>query len=760
MMQRNGGNKNPLVQSAVNWFVIQNVDDQVIPPRGICAITGVLADGTVTVTRPVTDNQTDVLFNGLAQVGVGRRGQAHQSFPAIVAYDQDPETMLDPANGDVWGTQADSWYLEKSGTGFRVAGDGVNSLCVVIPQSRFVGGTGINQGATAGGNSSTGSTVNTDGINGPYDLSNVILDGFTGLRWGPPAELLPPVVVSATIHSGGSIADGAVYYVITAVSGTELPNTTVTSGAVTVDGSSNLVVPVEDGSAFLDGSWVEVSDGTNSIYGQILSGGETDTLVLAGASAVVVGTATDLAIGSPLNDDAGETMASNEVTATSASANNSVVLVWTHRAGAVSYNIYRSTTSIADDPYGPSSFIANVAVNITTAPAATIGTSATLTYTDGAETPGTGTPPVSGTVMTPAVLWMLPAAAGGSGVTFAFENTTASGTWPNFSATATTAVMFDGTNGLTALVSGSTVTIGSVARMTVASENAISPATGVSAFVPTEFLVNCVNGLTAVHSGTTFIQSLNEANYIVTVGSPTFTGYFNPGAVTTNSQTWAGTKIPLDGISTPIISFGYFPTELYGAYDQTPTPLTMADALTYSTKGTGDYGWISSKWFNILDATTMNGAGLGYAGTGLNISAAPFSDGNQTTNILMRDGQITLTTTKVLSGQYIPVLDIYSSGSSSWANMFGSTIDLGSLRLINDSTYEGFAIGNPDSTGCASRVYGGLHICTANSSPPGITSYGALYVDGSIQVWDPYSTPPAWVGVVTSATPLDGGTLP
>ena len=70
-------------------------------------------------------------------------GRPTRVFPAIVAYNQDPQTGDIPGNGNVWGVQAGSWYLEKAGSGFRVVGaGGDNQLCVVVPATVTPAGIG------------------------------------------------------------------------------------------------------------------------------------------------------------------------------------------------------------------------------------------------------------------------------------------------------------------------------------------------------------------------------------------------------------------------------------------------------------------------------------------------------------------------------------------------------------------------------------------------------------------------------------------
>lgn len=73
---------------------------------------------------------------------------------------------------------------------------------------------------------------------------------------------------------------------------------TSTTGAIT--GSTARTVPVTNGGGFRNNSWLYVTDGTNSLYGQISSGGGTTTLTVSATGMVIVGTANSIATGSPV----------------------------------------------------------------------------------------------------------------------------------------------------------------------------------------------------------------------------------------------------------------------------------------------------------------------------------------------------------------------------------------------------------------------------------------------------------------------------
>lgn len=141
----------------------------------------------------------------------------------------------------------------------------------------------INQGALSGDipgcHAGTGNVGNIDGINGPYDPTELQIDGHGGLRVGIPGYLYPPKEVHALPSIGsGNLPPGTWYYVITSVT------------------------------------------------------------------------------------QAGESTQSAEVSCvTTAPGGGGVILSWTHRIGAIAYNIYRSDVS---GNYGPDSFVYTYNVNI------------------------------------------------------------------------------------------------------------------------------------------------------------------------------------------------------------------------------------------------------------------------------------------------------------------------------------------------------------------------------------------------------------
>jgi hypothetical protein len=109
---------------------ILNVDTLPIPPYALLAFTGVSDEGFITVKRPTRNSQTDLLINGPGVIPPLATGAASQTFPAIVAYDED--LGVTPAAGDTWGSVADSWFLDPTQTGFMVIGGAGAGLVNVV----------------------------------------------------------------------------------------------------------------------------------------------------------------------------------------------------------------------------------------------------------------------------------------------------------------------------------------------------------------------------------------------------------------------------------------------------------------------------------------------------------------------------------------------------------------------------------------------------------------------------------------------------
>src|SRR4051794_21783705 len=72
-----------------------------------------------------------------------------------------------------------------------------------------------------------------------------------------------------------------------------------TTAAIT--GSTTRTVPITAGAlAIVNGVWILTTDGTNSLYGQVSSGGGTSSIVIASTGMLIAGTANSIAVGSPV----------------------------------------------------------------------------------------------------------------------------------------------------------------------------------------------------------------------------------------------------------------------------------------------------------------------------------------------------------------------------------------------------------------------------------------------------------------------------
>jgi hypothetical protein len=141
-------NRQPAAPGAdsTRWYPVRNVGANDLPPRCLLAISGLDADGTLTVDVPSADGQTvGILVNGLHALPVtvldsdgvptAGYGQAHSEFPAVVAYDGGSGEV--PAIGDTWGVEAGSVLLASGKAGFLVLSDpDTDSELVLVTRSQ------------------------------------------------------------------------------------------------------------------------------------------------------------------------------------------------------------------------------------------------------------------------------------------------------------------------------------------------------------------------------------------------------------------------------------------------------------------------------------------------------------------------------------------------------------------------------------------------------------------------------------------------
>lgn len=117
----------------INWYTVRNTESESVPPFGVMLIAGSDTDGTLTITRPSADSQTQgILFNGAFGIPAGQKGQGYQATVMAGAYDTADGA---PAVGNSYGTLASDWRLRKSNTGFTTVSTG-DSGAVLVVQSQ------------------------------------------------------------------------------------------------------------------------------------------------------------------------------------------------------------------------------------------------------------------------------------------------------------------------------------------------------------------------------------------------------------------------------------------------------------------------------------------------------------------------------------------------------------------------------------------------------------------------------------------------
>ncbi len=249
-------------RSAMRWVPVYNADSQPVPPFGLLAVTGVDTLGNFTVTRPATDSQNGLLISGPGIIPVGGYGQAHQTFPAIIAYDDGgDDTHNTPQVGETWGAVANAWTLSKGYAGFLIlggAGGTVNRLVNAVPITLPTGGVNLQTG--------TSYTI------AQSDLGKLI--SFTNAS--AIAVTLPE---AGTVSGGFAVGFGAFWYCD--VENRGVGTVTITPTTSTIDGAASLALTTDQGVRIF-------SDGTN-YYTQrgMGSGGGSGIELLDKAGSVV-----------------------------------------------------------------------------------------------------------------------------------------------------------------------------------------------------------------------------------------------------------------------------------------------------------------------------------------------------------------------------------------------------------------------------------------------------------------------------------------
>lgn len=265
------------------------------------------------------------------------------------------------------------------------------------------------QGTGAGGMTLTQTVVNGTGPS----------DWISTANWSqgviPQGAVVAPTLSSAAVAAGGALAAGTqLFYKITAINANG--ETTVSGEVNATPSGANLSVLLTWVGSLAGATGYKIYRGTatnaeNVLVATVNSAsattftdtGETATVASPpGSNTAYVTTpvqsATSLAAGGTLSEAStyyyvvtattalGETVKSNEQSATPAGGNDKAVLTWVAVTGATGYKIYRSTTAAT---YGATSLLT------------TIGSGATVTYTDTGTALTTGTPPGSSTAAIP-----------------------------------------------------------------------------------------------------------------------------------------------------------------------------------------------------------------------------------------------------------------------------------------------------------------------------------------------------------------------
>jgi len=137
---------NPLYQ--IRWLPVRNTGAVPIPAFGLVGVVGVDSDGTLQVQAPSLDGQTGLLVV-MEDLAAGANGQAHNSFPATVLYNENDGV---PAVGDTWGVKAGDFLLRAGASGFLIAGGAAAGMVaasaipgapVPLPQVAYGTGGGV-----------------------------------------------------------------------------------------------------------------------------------------------------------------------------------------------------------------------------------------------------------------------------------------------------------------------------------------------------------------------------------------------------------------------------------------------------------------------------------------------------------------------------------------------------------------------------------------------------------------------------------------
>jgi hypothetical protein len=127
-------------------FLFRNQSLTEVPAYGVMLVSGVDADGVLTVTRPDADeiDPSMLVFNTEFPVAADAEGLATCDAPHFAAVDGSPGV------GDGLGTQEDSWELALDQRGFRAWGAAADGVCLVMNRYRAIVGVQCVDGEIVG----------------------------------------------------------------------------------------------------------------------------------------------------------------------------------------------------------------------------------------------------------------------------------------------------------------------------------------------------------------------------------------------------------------------------------------------------------------------------------------------------------------------------------------------------------------------------------------------------------------------------------
>lgn len=119
------------------WLAFLNSSGEAIPPFAVMQIDGTddsdPSRPVIKVKKPEGFGAEHLyLINGLTQVEDGEQSLGTRDVPTYVLFEPESD---DPALGEAWGPQADSWKIHRNGSGFQILGGVKDDKIFVVQQS-------------------------------------------------------------------------------------------------------------------------------------------------------------------------------------------------------------------------------------------------------------------------------------------------------------------------------------------------------------------------------------------------------------------------------------------------------------------------------------------------------------------------------------------------------------------------------------------------------------------------------------------------